>query len=442
LTRLIGLLACATLSACASFDPHNVIGRHIPGSLMTAATTGTALPPATRLNAIDAVWTTINDRYYRADLNGVDWAGARERWQPELLAAPTDDEFWEQLDHMAGLLADSHTRVESPQTVARRKLQQSLSLGLNIREINGVLTVLSVHPDADAFWAGVRPGMTLTRIAELDADRQWRDWLQRARKGSSPQAMLRTPLRKLNELAALRTTGVMLEFARPDGSRFTATPKPRTLSTRPSVSHRVLPSGIGYVRLTAFQESLRSGMIDAITALADTPALILDLRGNGGGSAAMAEALVGSFFSAKTIIGRAETRTGQPVTLAFGSVKLIELERSVPGRMDAYAGRVAVLVDSDSASASEAVAGALKGTGKAMVVGETTCGCLLAFLGYATLPGGGELAYSEVGFVTVNGERIEGRGVAPDVTVTRSIEDIRNQRDRALEMAQAALLRQ
>ena len=443
LKRLLAVSVCVTLTACASFDPHNLISRHVP---VGAVETGVPASLVVRQTAIDAVWNTVNERYYRADLNGVDWRAARQKWQPQALAAATDAEFWERLDQMTGELADSHTRVESPTLVARRKQQQSFSLGLNLRNIDDKLIVLSVNPDADAFWAGVRAGMQVTRIADRDADTQWREWSISARKTSSPQAAARAPLRKLNDAAALAANGatgvgLTMEFERADGSRFVAALKPRTLSTRPLVTHRVLPSGVGYVRLTAFQESLHGALLQAITALKDTPALILDLRGNGGGSAAMSESLIGSFFKTKTLIGRTETRTGQPVTLAFGAIKLITLERSIPGRDDAYAGKVALLMDSDSASASEAAAGGLQSTGRAIVVGETSCGCLLAYLGYAKLPGGGELAYSEVGFTTVNGERIEGRGVSPDVVVERTTEDIRANRDRALEMAQAALLK-
>ena len=430
-------------SGCASLDPYNIVGRRMP---VTSMDQDAGTTTATRSAAIDAVWNTVNDHYYRADLNGVDWRAARDKWQPLALAAATDEEFWERLDQMAGELADVHTRVESPKAAAQRKEQKVLSLGLNIRMIDGELAVLSVNPDSDAYWSGVRPGMRLLRIGSIDARAQWQAWQQSARKTSSPQAALRMPLRRLNALASetIRESAnatFKLSFARIDDSEFDVHLRPKTLSTRPIVTSRVLPSGIGYLRFTAFQESLRSDVLGAIEKLNGTPALILDMRGNGGGSAAMAEAIVGSFIKARTVIGRTETRTGKPVTMAFGLVKISSPEASVPGKADAYAGKVAVLMDSDSASASEAAAGALQSTGRAIVVGEVSCGCLLAFLGYAALPGGGELAFSEIGFTDAKGERIEGRGVIPDVAIERKRPDLLEQRDRVLEAAQTALLK-
>jgi carboxyl-terminal processing protease len=70
---------------------------------------------------------------------------------------------------------------------------------------------------------------------------------------------------------------------------------------------------------------------------------------------------------------------------------------------------------------------------------KPTCGCLLGFLGYARVPGGGEMAYSEVGFVLTNGKRIEGEGVMPDHVVPIALPDLIVSRDRTLEAAQEIL---
>jgi carboxyl-terminal processing protease len=242
-------------------------------------------------------------------------------------------------------------------------------------------------------------------------------------------------MRALTELARSRDAGVGISAQRFDGSRIDANLKLRDISTRPIVTSRLLPSGVAYVRLTEFSEWLRRDLLAAIASFKDAPALILDLRGNRGGSAAMANALVGAFFRETTSFGTAITRKGTPVSFAFGLIEAISLERRAPGRNDAYTGKVIVLVDDNSASASEAAASGLQSTGRATIVGQTTCGCLLAFLGYAQLNQGGELAYSEVGYVTKSGEIVEGKGVKPDISVELSIEDLRTQRDRALERA-------
>ena len=74
LSSLVVVALTTTLTACASFDPHNIISRHVPSGAVEA---GTPATPAVRQAAIDAVWNTVNDHYYRADLNGVDWRAAR-----------------------------------------------------------------------------------------------------------------------------------------------------------------------------------------------------------------------------------------------------------------------------------------------------------------------------------------------------------------------------
>jgi carboxyl-terminal processing protease len=133
------------------------------------------------------------------------------------------------------------------------------------------------------------------------------------------------------------------------------------------------------------------------------------------------------------------TRTGRPVALFLGALEIIRLKRVAEGDADAYRGPVVILMNAQSASGSELFAGTLQAAGRAVVMGEPSCGCLLGFLGYARVPGGAELAYSEVGFVMSNGKRIEGEGVLPDYPVPVTLADLQVNRDRALEQAQALL---
>jgi carboxyl-terminal processing protease len=434
---------CVVVSGCASLDPYNVVGRR--QSSAPTEQYGAPAPEKSqetiRRETIDYVWRTIAERYYRADLNGVDWAAARAKWEPLIVAAKTEAEYWRLLDLMTAELGDSHTRVESPLQVEARRNQRVRSLGLSFREIDNALIVSGVNADSDAYFAGIRAGMTVLEIDRRPAMTAWQSWIAKARPSSSPQATRQGALRALTELARLNESGVGISVQRFDGSRIDAQLKLRPIPTRPLVSSRLLPSGVAYVRLTEFSEWLRADLLAAIASFKDAPALILDLRGNRGGSAAMANALMGAFFREPTVLGKAITRTGAPVSLAFGLVQPIPIERGVPGRSDAYAGKVIVLVDQNSASASEAVASGLQSTGRATLVGQTTCGCLLAFLGYAQLNLGGELAYSEVGYVTKSGNIVEGIGVKPDISIEVSVDDLKSQRDRALEQAVAEALK-
>jgi carboxyl-terminal processing protease len=115
------------------------------------------------------------------------------------------------------------------------------------------------------------------------------------------------------------------------------------------------------------------------------------------------------------------------------------LDRVAEGDPEAYKGPVVILMSPGSASASELFASAMQAVGRAKVVGQESCGCLLGFLGYASIPGGGELAYSEVAFTNSKGNGVEGEGVMPDLLVPLTVEDLRLQRDRAFEDAQALL---
>ena len=399
-------------------------------------------PPATlgaeaRTRAFEFVWATINDHYYDASLNGVDWKAARERYRPIALAARNDDEFWDALDRMTGELKDAHTRVESPKNVALRMRDESVTLGFSFLPVDGRFVVTTVSSDTDAWWAGVRPGMFLVGIGSEPAVEAYERLKAATRLDSTERSRHARTLRKL--LTGDPGTKASFTFERADGTRFDATLSRKRITSRPGESHRILPSGYGYLRFTQWTLAVTAEVLNGIEALKNTPGMVIDLRGNPGGSAHAVNLVLRRFFPNHAELGTVLTRTGKPVALFFGAVEIIKLRNSVPGDQDAYRGPVVILVSAGSASASELFSSTMQAAGRALVVGQPTCGCLLGFLGYARIPGGAELAYSEVGFRLPNDKRIEGEGVIPDVIVPVTARDLQLNRDRALEEAQARL---
>lgn len=99
---------------------------------------------------------------------------------------------------------------------------------------------------------------------------------------------------------------------------------------------------------------------------------------------------------------------------------------------------VVVLVDENSASASEILAGALQDYGLAVIVGNTTYGKGSVQQEFG-LSDGGEVKVTVAKWLTPNGHAIDGLGITPDVPVDFLPEDYQNSYDRQLETAKEAL---
>ena len=390
-----------------------------------------------RERAFDFVWSTIQERYYDPAFNGADWKAAAATYRPLAMKALDDQAFWDVLDRMSGELRDSHTRVESPRQVALRKLDQAVTLGFSFAPIQGVLAVTAVNTDSDAWWAGIRAGMVLETIAGENAMTAYERLIAGTRYDSTDRARHMRAVRRL--VSGEEGSRVQFGFRRGDGSRFEASIGRNLLNYRPVAFHRVLPSGFGYLRLTQWTVGVMPRAMEGLAALRNTPGIVIDLRGNPGGALHAVNAMLEKFFPQRTELGHVLTRTGKPVALFFGAVEVIKLKNAVEGDKDAYRGPVVILINAASGSGSEFFAATMQATGRAVIAGEPSCGCLLGFLGYARIPGGAELAYSEVGFVMSNGKRIEGEGVIPDHLIPLTLPDLQANRDRTLEQAQEIL---
>jgi len=125
-------------------------------------------------------------------------------------------------------------------------------------------------------------------------------------------------------------------------------------------------AGIGYVRLTSFNEDSLDDFMDAIRAMKrERPlnGLVLDLRGNPGGLLKSAVAFTNLFVDRGPIVS-VQDRDGRRIAA-------VEAE---PNRAPLAGLPLVVLINSGSASASEIVAGSLQANGAALVVGERSFG--------------------------------------------------------------------
>lgn len=173
---------------------------------------------------------------------------------------------------------------------------------------------------------------------------------------------------------------------------------------------RWLAGNVGYIRLTLLLDTPPGveKLAAAMSLLADTGALIIDVRGTPGGEPAGVANVIGHLVSERTATVRLEVVSDPSQSMTFYA------EPRTPG----FAGKpVYVLVDGETGSGAEEFAYDLKAMGRATLVGQTTAGAATPG-GYRPLSGG-FVAFIPMGIVShvVTGSNWEGVGVPPDVEV-------------------------
>jgi carboxyl-terminal processing protease len=249
---------------------------------------------------------------------------------------------------------DPYTVYFDEATAAAGRLQQGGDVGgvgVVVAERAGGLVVASVLDGSGAETQGLRPGDAVVTLAGRSAgglSAQRANALLRGEPGSSVEVEVRRegedePLRFVLVRAGEERTEVTYSGFVGD-----------------------VADGVGYVRLGRFLGDASGQVQEAVEALAgdgDLRALVLDLRGNPGGLLNEAVDLSGLFLPQNALVTATRGRAG-------GTDNTYRTP-SEPAYPDLP---VAVLVDGQSASASEIVAGALQDHDRAVVVGAPTFG--------------------------------------------------------------------
>ena len=196
----------------------------------------------------------------------------------------------------------------------------------------------------------------------------------------------------------------------------------------PSIDSKMLDNGVAMISLSIFGEHTADDFMKALDDLMikKPTGLIIDLRGNTGGYLDAAVDILGHFIDkGKPVVTVKERNTADNKTYTSKGT-------------DVYHIPVVVLVNGNSASASEITAGALHDDRIAIIVGENTYG-KGSVQQVFDLGENGQMKITIARWYTPNDTNIDKVGIAPDVVVPFRDKDIANHYDRQLEEAKKVL---
>jgi len=328
-------------------------------------------PPRAQLDraTTDQALRVIQANYYDPHVNYAKLSSGSVRGIVQALGDPytqylSPDEYRAQLDQYAG--------------------KHSGMVGIVVNFKDGYPVVSGVLPNSPALHAGLKTDDVIVRINGTDTRNLSQD---------QTATLIRGPSGSTVTLRVSRS-GTQLDI-----------PVTRANFQSPTVQSVRLEDGALYIRIYQFGETTQTEFDDQLRAgLPGAKAVVLDLRDDGGGFVDKARAVISRFVSS----GEAFEQRGRD-----GQVE----KTYVDGNHPAGGVPLAVLVNENTASASEIVSGALQARSRAQLVGTKTFGKGSVQMDYQ-LSDGGDLHLTVAHWFLPNGQSIDKQGLTPNVAVS------------------------
>lgn len=378
---------------------------------------------------LDRVCHELEKNFYDPGMKGLDWKTlvADTRKRIDQATQPTDTYL--PIVSLVHKLQDSHTVFVPPFTTGRPLF------GFEAKAFGDEIRIYRLQPDGAAAAAGLQVGDRILGISGYKAERDTFDILMLnvialrpqgainmvfARGQEEPRQMrVEAKFKQEKTLTDLTKWDNIMDLIRESQSWM----KEQKLN---EFHYNMMEGDIGYLQLPTFSVAPDS-LLDLAGKIKKARAVVIDLRNNRGGRVDALTAFAGAFERERTVIG-SELMRGKTEPM---KVKPQAPNLNVP---------MFILVDSQTASASEIFARHFQRTGRAVVIGDRTAGKVTVARNFSGAVGEQIVIFFglEVGtarLVFPDGEELEKKGVIPDKLCIPMADDLYEKRDPCRSLA-------
>ncbi|MGC1370890.1 MAG: S41 family peptidase [Candidatus Sulfotelmatobacter sp.] len=359
------------------------------------------------LGILNGVSKGIQELYYDPKMNGVDWNAVLSNARAKIAASNSLNEALTQIAIAVDSLHDSHTAFEPPARPYR------LDFGFEYQMVWSLCFVTRVRPGSDAETKGLKPGSQILTINGTAPNRRnlWsieyldnvldpRQEMQlevQYPSGEKQKIVVKAKVTTSPDLAYRPGAGVLYDIVR-YGENIRHRMRPQ-IARFGDVGVLKLPWFVFYASPSYGTPGIDDEFYDLPGKIRKGKALIVDLRGNPGGSVDALKYFVGMFFDHDVKI--------------FDKVERKKTSPEIAKRGRYFPGKLIVLVDSESASAAEIFARVIQLEKRGTVMGDRTSGSVMEATGYyfasSGVDCGAEVTVANLGMS--DGKSLEHHGV-------------------------------